>query len=401
MKDKKMQFKKILVSFVLFCSLSEAVFAESAEQKAKPLQTKELMGKLLEQLTALKPYMISEDKFVDPKNYKTIEKHLKEFSELAKQTRHNPQLNSENFKFSTEVLENHIVETERVFRVAKKSYARWMLNSTVGICMSCHDQAPVQDRKFKEFKDHKMFASGFDQAEFLFATRVFDEAYQQYDKIIKNYPQNKYSSEQLDVALKRQMVYFSRIKQSPQLALGKLKEYQDNKKLPQYEQKNITNWIKQFKDWDKQTVLDPKTSTDKQIVEFARKSLETSSSEEKIKPNEAQLVTYLRVSGILYEFLRTHPQSKVTPEVLFWLSVCDRVINNSVFYSFADLYLRECIIKYPSDPIAKKCFKEYENETILGYTGSSGTQLPGEVKRDLEMLRKHVETGGQVEIRGH
>jgi hypothetical protein len=58
-------------------------------------------------------------------------------------------------------------------------------------------------------------------------------------------------------------------------------------------------------------------------------------------------------------------------------------------------------VRYPREAIAKKCFKEYEEETILGYTGSSGTNVPGEVRRDLNSLKKLIETGGKVELHGH
>ena len=385
--------KIIFLAWVLF--LNTAAFADGGQSS----QTTDLMQKFLVHLSALKTYMVSEEKFIDPKNSDQIALHLKEFAEVTKKARHDPSLKQENFKFSNYVLDNHIAETERVFRAGNKPYARWMLNSTVSLCMSCHSQFPVSNRAFEDFTDHKMFSSQFDQAEFLFATRVFDKAFAVYNKLIEGYPKNNITREQLEAVLKRQVAYFSRVKREPKDAIAKLRAYADNKKIPQTERTQLQSWIKQFQQWNTKSEPDPKTATDAQILEFARKNVKPAWEASKTIPLQSQLVTHLRVSGILFEYLNSHPQSKAMAEILFWLSICDRSINNSAFYSFADLYLRECIIRHTADPIAKKCYQEYEAETILGYTGSGGTSLPEEVQEDLNQLKRLVEKGGKVDIR--
>ena len=113
---------------------------------------------------------------------------------------------------------------------------------------------------------------------------------------------------------------------------------------------------------------------------------------------DPSLVNYLRVSGILNEYLLTHPNTKVEPEILYWLAICDRSISNNFFFSLADMYLKECITRYPSAPIAKKCFTEYETQTTLGYTGSSGIHVPPEVKAELKRLKDLVNSGGKLEM---
>ncbi len=373
--------------------------AEPAKKSKLP-ETRELMEQFLTQLTALKKYFVSEDKFVDPKNSLEISSRLKEFAALAKQTKHDPRLNQENFKFSRYVLEDHIVDTERVFRLGSKTYARWKLASTVSVCMSCHAQMPTANRSFGEFGNFKIFSSEFDQAEFLFATRAFDKAFDLYNKIIDGYPKNKFRPEQVETALERQLAYFSRIKRNPVEAIARMKAHQNNKELPEYLRRNIAAWISQFEGWDKQAIFDPKTATDAQVIEFAKKNIEEKWTSKMMEASNPNLVTFLRVSGILFEYLQMHPQSKAVPEILYWLSICDRSINNTFFFSLADLYLRECIVKHPAHPAAKKCYKEYESETILGYSGSSGTHLPAEVREDLNQLKKLVESGGKVEMRG-
>jgi len=95
-------------------------------------------------------------------------------------------------------------------------------------------------------------------------------------------------------------------------------------------------------------------------------------------------------SGLLQEYLYNHPASPLLPKILFWASISERQLSKSYFYSLADVYLKECIKKFPKDPYAKRCFKEYEDNLYFGYTGSGGTHLPPQEKKELETLRQMI-----------
>lgn len=389
--------KEFLVKFNVFKSVFLIFFLilPKATATEPTVNTKVIMAQFLEHLTALRKYMGSEKKFTDPKNAVVISEHLKQFSQIAKATKHDPQLHLENYEMSRAVLVNHISETEQVFKGGNKAYARWMLNSTIYVCMSCHTQMPAQDRKSFNFDDNKSYFSDFEQAEFLFAARNFEEASKMYDAIIKKMQQ--FENFEVERSLERQVAYYARIKRDPVAAQKKLKEYLGLRKVPDYIKKDLASWIAQFEKWQEQKALDPKTATETDILDFAQNQLESVSVKQS-SANYPNLVNYLRVSGILYEYLQTHPNSKATPQLLYWLSFADRYTNNNFFFSLADLYLRECIIKFPSSSIAKKCYKEYENETILSYSGSGGVFMPEAVKNDLKALKKLVDSGGKVKL---
>jgi hypothetical protein len=388
--------KKILLLTIFFFITSNVLAAEKT--KIKDPQTNQLMFKMLAELSLLKTYFVSQEKFADPKNSKIISDSLKEFTNLAKQARHNPDLLKENYKFSSEVLEEHIAETARLFKSGNKSFARWQLASTVSVCMSCHTQIPTKNRTFVDFNNYKMFTSTFDQAEFLFASRAFDQAFFLYDLIIDGYPKNHITLDQVETALDRQLTYYSRIKRNPTEAIAKIKLHQKNKEFPEFLQTNFKIWITQFEKWKNQTMPDPKKATDKEILEFAKKNIDTKWTSAVLQASNPDLIPYLRVSGILYEYLQLHPKSDATPNILYWLAICDRSINHNFFYSLADLYLKECIVKYPTSPIALSCYKEYELETIASYTGSAGTFLPPEVRSELNQMKKLLENNVKLNI---
>ncbi|MCM2353135.1 MAG: hypothetical protein NDI63_05910 [Pseudobdellovibrio sp.] len=376
---------KVNYHLIVFLALLMSMPVISAEQPA--VHTKTIMVQFLQQLNAVKKYMASESRFNDPKNKIEIAESLKKFSEIAEATMHDPQLQLDNFKLSRDVLVKHIHETEKIYLEGNKNYARWMLNSTIYVCMSCHTQTPSSDKRFFLTKDSENYFSQFEQAEFLFASKNFGEASRIYDAIIRGMVKD----ENLEVkkSLQRQVAYYARIKRNPTEAIAVLKDYLKLKNLSAYIRRDLLSWINQFEKWQNDNTFKLETATDESIIQFAKAHLEGKTK---------NLVNYLRVSGLLYEFLQTHPNSKATPQILFWLAVCDRSIERNFFFSLADLYLRECITKYPADPIAKQCYSEYEKETIFSYSGSRGTDVPLSVRNDLNTLKALVESGGKVKL---
>jgi tetratricopeptide (TPR) repeat protein len=256
---------------------------------------------------------------------------------------------------------------------------------------------PGPSKTFFEFEKPQNYYSDFEQAEFLFATRDFEKASEMYDKIIKKNLKfdDKFQAER---SLERQLAYYSRIKRDPTGAIKKFKSYQKLPNLTENSQRDIKDWIKQFENWEKQAYFDPKKTSEKDILAFAKKHLVSDEAGAKSKTDAPDLVSYLYVSGVLYEYLYSHPKVQSTPEILYWLAVSDRFINHNFFYSLADMYLRECIISYSTRPIAKTCYNDYEKEMILSYSGSAGTNLPPEVVDDLKNLKKLIDAKGKTKL---
>jgi hypothetical protein len=377
---------KILLIAVL---CSQLLLAKTKE-KEQVVDTKTSMNSFLEEFIGLKKFLVSDEKFKDPNNALSIQTHLQRFSEAVKKTRHNPVLTQGNFKFSRFVLEDHITDIERVFRVGNKSYARWMVNSTLNICMSCHTQQPTSSKRFSEFLNPKDFESDFDKAEFLFAVKDFKKANSLYQDLIQNYVDASLSGEKLETAVRRQVAYFARVNRDFTEGQEVLKKFLTNKNLPEFIKLNLAAWEEQFKKWSRIPLPNVKKSSPEEIIQFAEKNLSIDGPRSELPASDPKLITNLIASGILFEYLGLNPNSTKTPDILYWLAVSDRETNYTFYYSLADLYLRECIVQYSENPIAKKCYKEYETNTILGYTGSIGTNVPADVSKDLKRLKEMV-----------
>jgi hypothetical protein len=394
--------KRKVVKVILALILAIPALAEEkvvvTEQNQSDL-TKNLMNQLLNELLLLKQYFSSSQKFNDPKNQKSIEEHLTKFAKLAKLAKHDPVLNQDNFKFSGQVLEESISEIANVYRTGNKDYARWQLGSVISVCMSCHTQMPAANKSFDGFKNLEIFVSEFDRADFLFATRDFESAFKIYEKMIMGYPANGYGPGQIETALSRQLTYFTRLKRKFAEGKAAMKGYQKNNKLPVYLQKNIAAWISQLQRWENIKLPNPQRADGKEVVLFAQKNIEAKWTSTDIEASNPNLVTYLAVSSVLYEYLQLNPKSETVPEILYWLAVCDRSINYMFFYSLASLYLRECIERSNGNPIANKCFQEYEDEVISGYSGSGGTNVPSEINDYLNSLKQSIKNKKRLEVK--
>ncbi|MBC7372216.1 MAG: hypothetical protein H7326_11660, partial [Bdellovibrionaceae bacterium] len=101
-------------------------------------------------------------------------------------------------------------------------------------------------------------------------------------------------------------------------------------------------------------------------------------------------LNYLRVSGVLYDFLNDHPETPLKPDILYWLSFCETQNRYQNFYSLPEMYLKQCVTEYPQNPIAAKCLKEYQDLITFAYSGSSGTHIPAEVTKELKSLQELV-----------
>jgi hypothetical protein len=373
--------------------LSLSAYGKTTPEKSSPAKTKNSMTDILDNFISLKKFLVSDEEFQDPHNAAEISTYLKNLDRAVQKTAHDPILNQENFKFSREVLEDHIHETERVFRLGNKSYARWMMNSTLGVCMSCHTQVPTTDREFTVFLRSDYFTSEFDKADFMFATKNFEGANQVYKSIVAGYPKIYYSSDKLEKSVQRDLIYQIRVKRDLLTAKQDVNDFLKNDKLPDFLVRNLKTWRDQLSLWITDGLPNIQDMKPKKIIEFAQAKTEL--TQNPFNSSDPLYISNLVVSGMLYDYLQKNSKSSITPDALYMLALIDRKLNYSIFYSLPDMYLKECILKFPENPIAMKCYREYEEEMIFGYTGSMGTNIPQEVLEDLKFLKNYVTSKGK------
>jgi hypothetical protein len=261
-----------------------------------------------------------------------------------------------------------------------------MLNATMDGCSSCHTQVPSSPGPVWQFKESEIQGTSFERAEFLFATRHYDEALNKYNEFISVV--GKTNRSELETALRRKLFIFVREKRNPDQGVESFHRDLSLKTLPSALKTEVEGWVRALKrntmhreDESKLTAESLEAMASKNIPPLLEGGAQ-------FKPES--LVTFLYTSGLIFNFINTHPENAVTPGLFYWLALCDNQLTQNFFFSLTDLYLKECISRFPKSAMAKKCYNELESSTAVSFTGSSGVNMPADVKQELEKYKKMI-----------
>jgi hypothetical protein len=391
---RKTKLAAATASLLLLSSMP--VWAKSSRKpKAPPPSTTEvkpLMAQFLANIQALQPYMSSEKAFSDPANSAEIGNRLSSLARGVDSLNHFDALKTPGFAVSAGVLQDHVRQTNAAFRRGRTEYARSLLNETVQTCISCHSQLPSGASAIVVPPD-QVKGSLLDRADFLFATRQFDEALKLYDQVLSETKPKATQGgvipyEPAEPALKRELAIYLRVRRDPEGAARTLERQLENATLPVALRDSMRQWIAELRKPGLAPGFDPKTVPFAELKTYATKILGEDLKDMNLFSSPSKAASYLLLSGILYETLQAQRKDVPTSDVLFWLAKCDRGLNQDFFFSMSDLYLQECIRRAPHTPIAHKCFREFEESVTLQYTGSRGTDLPDDMQALLASLRR-------------
>ena len=371
----------ILVSTVV----SIGIQAQSPEKPTAKSDVKSLMHTFYVQMAKLRPYIVSEVKIKDPKATKEIDTALDEMLKRVKDALPEAVESTPGFRITYGLIESHLEKTKEVLGHGELEYARLRLNATTNFCIHCHTQIPESSKggmNISSFIDEDE-APSMANAEFLFIFRRFDDALSQYDKLAREFPKSDVTSDQLNQLYSRKLAIFARIKRDAKEAVANLKEDLKNQELPADTRKNIQSWIAYFESWKKEKI-NPAKLSDKELVKFVAEKVPDGIGR-KIAPDNPDAVNYLRLSGLLFERLMAKPTGTLVPEMLYQLARCEKHVSAIYWYPMGDIYLKECIQKYPRQAITKKCFAAYEQAMQDRYFGQG--RLPEHVQRSIEALK--------------
>ncbi len=130
-------------------------------------------------------------------------------------------------------------------------------------------------------------------------------------------------------------------------------------------------------------------SDDKALETFVNKELIPLKKQSSL--NDENDVDLLFASGILSNYLFENPSTKKAPEINFWLGWAEKHLKREQFFGSGDLFLKQCVKRYSKLPIAAQCLEEYRESIEFDFSGSAGTEIPSDVKKellDLEQLIK-------------
>jgi hypothetical protein len=376
----------VLLTCIIFSSVGFS--GEPSEEQAKAV-----MGNIYDSYVKIIPYAYStKDLSESLKNKKDKEELINNLSDLSlffKSAKHAEFFQRPGFKPSLEAISNHLDETILSVEADSFIFAQKRLNVIGALCVTCHSQLPdsVSKNAFKEnvkSEKRERFDSDFSYANYLYLVRRFDESKKYFHKVIDEAlaKSQNISNREIVASLRKIISIDTKIKFNYEKAKDAIAKWEKDPRFSQNDKKMINRWGTSLKKWKGFT-----PSAIKAITGFIGINLSPLDMKKEIIFTGEEDITLLISSGVLLNFLVENPKSEHAPEILYWLSMAEYRMGNSYFYSLGDLYLKDCIRKYPASPYAKKCYQEYADSIEAGYSGSAGTDIPINEKKELIKLK--------------
>lgn len=377
--------KKLFLSCLFIFQVTTCFSADTKTE------AKQIMDGVYESFVKVVPYVYSDEKKLEglrtnADQKENLLKNLTDISEFFKSARHVEYFQRPGFRPSLETINHHMNDTINAVKGNNYIFAQKRLKALTALCISCHSQlseSAAENTFGNAIKKVKRdnFDSDFAYGNYLFLVRRFSESEKYFDLAIEKSLKEE-TEEELYPSLRRLISINTKIELNPKKATLFIDKYVSNPKLPALAKHTLQTWKKSLQKWK-----NFKTKNIKSIDGFIKTYLAPLEVEKGETAGGENDITLLIGSGVLSKYLNDSPKTKLAPEILYWLSVAERRLSNTYFFSLSDLYLKDCVKLYPKSKYARKCFNEYAENIEFGYSGSGGTDIPVEEKQELERLK--------------
>jgi len=377
----------VLSALILFGVFStQFLEAEHPESPTTQQPVPPVMYQFLGHITSLQPLMVNQQSFSSSENEEKIRNHLTALNQLATRLDQYHQLDTTSFHISMAYLQDHLRDAESSFRAGNKNFSRRMLFATLGACGSCHAQVEEKEQQWR-FDAKQLGGTTFEKAEFLYAIRQYDDALGKFKGIVKGFKRDG-DRFQLDRSMERVMSVLLRNKRDLAEATKALGEFRKNKQLPEAVQKTFPKWEAQVQALRTAQQVDIKKLNAEQLEALVQRILPVETARQ--LSSDEHLVLALYLSGLIYQFVNSHPVTGITPKLLYWLAIFESVLQEDYIYSLGEFYLQECITRFPATETASLCYLHLEQKLVAGFTGSAGVQIPSDITQKLNSLRSLI-----------
>lgn len=385
--------KKYLILMMLISQItygnSTVVDNEASKQAAKAI-----MDGVYGSFQKIIPYVYSDQDTLellkkDPKKKEELLKNLDDLTTFFKGARHVEYFQRPGFKPNLESMNSHLSDTINSINSNNYAFTQKRLTAMTNLCISCHSQlsaSGAQNAFGKAINSSKReeFSSDYAFGNYLFLVRNFDEAEKYLNLSIENALAQSNTYE-LFSSLKRVLSLHTKVNFNYKKANEFTLKYISDKRLPKLAKNMLQGWGKSLASWK-----DFSPSEVKSIDGFITKYLTPLEEIKEQTGNGDNDISLLVAAGVLSKYLNDHPSTESAPQILYWLSIAEKRLGGTYFFTLSELYLKDCVTLYSKSPFAKKCYNLYEENIEFGYTGSGGIDIPIGEKRELSRLKGYL-----------
>ena len=388
----------LLLTFIMHYSFSAFSMTSGGVDKMSEedaqAQAKAIMGNVYDSFLKVIPYVYSDSTGGDvlvknPAKKEELLKNLTDISDFFQTAKHVQFFQRPGFRPSLDTINSHIADTISSVQSNNFNFAQKRMKAMTALCVSCHSQLPesVSKNAFGtsvQKASRATFESDYAFANYLFLIRRFEDSEKYFDLALDS-ALNRSDDHILYDSLRKLMSIHTKINFNFKKASNFIEKYNKDKRLPILAKNTLKSWEESLKNWGK---FDPvKVKSTSQFIATYLSPLEAKSDQGATGANDINLLVS---SGVLTKFLTDNPKSPLVPEVLYWLSIAERRLSSSYFFSLSDLYLKDCVMLHPKSKFALKCYNLYAENIEFGFSGSGGTDIPDGEKRELQKLKNYL-----------
>ncbi len=345
------------------------------------------MNRAFMALSELIPYLSEEKKFKEKTNRVIVEKNIRELGQAFKDAKHATVLKEDLFAPSYSVIRENLDQSLTSFKKGDVDFAYWRLQEMTAQCLDCHTRLPPS------------YASSFQNGEMVIDTTKFKDPYDLgiAQMIVRRYAEAKASftrsiqdklikEDEMDIdrPFKQILLMGTKVLKDPENQIAFFSDYLKNERLSPEIKELLSLWVGDLKEWKNEPALNSGFSTDQEVEKFINKRL---------KPLTVQMlfdgsrdVDLLLASGLLSHYFFQNPNTKLAPDLSFWLGWAEIYLKREDFFGSGDRFLKQCIRRYPKHPMAKQCFEHYKENVEFEFSGSRGANIPSDMKEELKEL---------------
>jgi hypothetical protein len=349
------------------------------------------MQEMRGQFTQLMPYIYSEKAFLAPENEKEIAPLIQSLENTTRKISHETvkEVRSADpgFRFVANRLDTELIVAQETFESGNKEYSRRLLKNVVKNCFYCHSQTN-QGPRFDniQIEVNNTDLNRTERADLLVAMRNYKGALKELENVLtdKQYLQsNPFEQER---ALRKYLALSIRVNNDPAEARKLMQKLLKSDVKPIYLQDHIKAWEKSLAKWEREL----KSSKKKKAggLKEARRLVKQAQVVQEFPVDNSGDVYYLRATNLLHDYLAEEKKKTNAIEALYLLGSSYEVLANIGLWDMSDVYYEACIRQSPHTTMAERCFKRWEQNMYLGYSGSGGIFIPKTVRTRMSELKE-------------
>ena len=378
----------LLIAALVLLLITPIQQGYGSQHEAEKATLRATMRNIFTALTTIFPLSLNATQFQDPAQQQRIRAALQALATNASRVTAHGQQTPPHFTFLRQSLHNYAQEALHYFEQHQYDEARFIIHHFTDSCFACHARLP-QSRPFALGKHFLAQVpqdelSPHERLRLAIAARQFDDALMTCEALFRS---KKMRPAEIDLLgfFEDYLRITIRVQSDFPRAIRALQTFEKRSDVPSYLSQHLSRWI-----GDLQETATETKQTD--ALTHARALIQEGQQHNRFLADRQGLVHFIAASGLLHRYVQDATRSPAQlAEAYYLLGVAESYTPRSSWIPETEFFLETSIRLAPTSAIAKKAYVFLEEYILVGYAGSEGLELPGDVRTDLEALRRLVQ----------